>query len=817
MIFASTVLLTSLFISIRYKDQIIAYFLEQANQKINTPVDVEKIDVSMFQNFPQISVILDYVVVHSSLGNNADTLATARQVQLAFSLLKLISGDYELKKVVIKSSKINTLINEFGEPNYRIIEKRDTASSTSLEFEELELQDVDFTYHDKKRKYFVSVFSPGSVGKIKLEKGLQKILLKGDLSINQITVNEMDYFRSKSVAVDFNLIYHPKNRFLTIEKGDFNIGNGNFNVNGDLSLLERTHYNLDFNGINTNFQTIISLLPKQFTREVRDYNSKGDVYFRGSVKGEMSQSQNPKVNLEFGSSLASFFHPKLKRRFEDVSFEGIFTNGELQNLKSTSLHIKKINLKLDDESIIGDMLITNFTNPHLELSLNGKVNIKSLFEAIPSTGVKSAFGNMDMDVYFSGNIDKKSFKKYKSTYQASGEIQFNEVSFVLDGERLPFNKLNGYFILKNSDLAISNFSGKVGNSDFILNGFFHEMLGILNPERKTYNIQADLRSDFLDFDELLSTNFASRDITKSNNEKYNFSISPTLFLDFNCEIGKLNFRRFRGSEISGNLTVENQIARLDNVQLKTMGGEINMSGSVNARAEGLVEVINEATLSNINIDSVFYVLDNFNQEWLKDENLRGQIYADVNSYLLFDNYLTFNSKAFKSDISVSIQNGELLDFEPMQRLSKFVEEESLEHLKFSDLRNDIRIENRIIHMPKMDVVSNISSITISGTHTFDQEIDYRISVPLKNFLRLKKIKQNELKAKSDGSNLLLKITGTTENYDIAYDTKAVRKKIVSDFKKEGQELKEAFKNKEEESEEVLLEEEEYFDFEEDPQ
>jgi hypothetical protein len=63
------------------------------------------------------------------------------------------------------------------------------------------------------------------------------------------------------------------------------------------------------------------------------------------------------------------------------------------------------------------------------------------------------------------------------------------------------------------------------------------------------------------------------------------------------------------------------------------------------------------------------------------------------------------------------------------------------------------------------------------------------------------------------TKLFLKITGTTDNYRIAYDTEAVRKKIGADLKKEVQELKDAFKNKGKQKEkEAELEKDEYFDW-----
>jgi hypothetical protein len=41
----------------------------------------------------------------------------------------------------------------------------------------------------------------------------------------------------------------------------------------------------------------------------------------------------------------------------------------------------------------------------------------------------------------------------------------------------------------------------------------------------------------------------------------------------------------------------------------------------------------------------------------------------------------------------------------------------------------------------------------------------------------------------------LKITGTTDDYRVQYDTESVKKKIASDLKKEVQELKDIFNNK----------------------
>ena len=150
-------------------------------------------------------------------------------------------------------------------------------------------------------------------------------------------------------------------------------------------------------------------------------------------------------------------------------------------------------------------------------------------------------------------------------------------------------------------------------------------------------------------------------------------------------------------------------------------------------------------------------------------------------------------------------------------LSKYINDENLAHLIFSDLKNEIHIENSNVLIPNMSVSSNITDISISGTHSFDQKINYQVVVPF----RIKSRQNNDeffgaIEDDKDGqTKLFLKITGTTSDYSITYDSQAVKNKIAADLKNEVAELKNAFKKRGEEKKESLgLNEEEYFDWDE---
>jgi hypothetical protein len=49
-----------------FKDRIIQEFVREANKQLSTPVKVAKIEVSIFENFPRLSIVLNDVYVEDS-------------------------------------------------------------------------------------------------------------------------------------------------------------------------------------------------------------------------------------------------------------------------------------------------------------------------------------------------------------------------------------------------------------------------------------------------------------------------------------------------------------------------------------------------------------------------------------------------------------------------------------------------------------------------------------------------------------------------------------------------------------------------------
>ncbi len=810
-------IVAGVFFTIRYQDEIISLFIREANKQIQTPVDVKKVNFSLFRHFPDVTISLQDVVVDESYAGSDRKLLQAELVRFTFSLWDIIDRRYEARDIQIEKANLFIQYNSQGEPNFRILSKKEGSKETFFSLENIRLKDVNVHYEQANSEVMIDVFTPTSNARIKSQSGQLSFDLTGDLLTEHVKVQDKSYFRGKSISFDTRIIYLSETKETNIENGELTIDDAPFKVVGNVKSGDKT-LNLTITGRNTTFNSLLSLLPSEYAKPYKQYKSKGKVFFDAALDGRYDLSHGLNVDVSFGSNSASFYHPKLKKGFEDVNFKGRFLNGNENRSRTFELRIDGFSCQLDDRPVAGNLLVRNFDDYYLKFDLKGLVDVHTLLDIFPNKQIRSAYGRVNVDLRGSGRLSDLNTPKRRSRFNADGEIELQNLSFILNGERLPFNSFNGSFMFNKNDLAISNFTGKIGSSDFELNGFFKRITSWIFSKDQKISIEADLHADFLDFDELLKSNFASRDTTKSKDKKYDFRISPDLQLKFNCVVSRVKFRRFTGRDIHGDLSINNRIATFDHIRFHSIGGLVVLSGSVSNKDDNRVELIADGDLEGIAIDSIFYLFNNFNQNWIVDRNLRGRITANANTYLRFNRFLELDTRSMIADIHAMVDDGELIDFEPAQRLSSFIDKETLSHLKFSKMQNDIRIADRTVYIPEMDIHTNISDISISGSHTFDQQIDYHVSVPI--MLILNNAKKNRFAEDAiDGGNLLLKVSGTTSDYKISYDTKAFVYEIKSEIANEGAEWKEILKNKgmkePDQKAEPALEEEEYFDFDED--
>jgi len=795
-----------------FKDQIIKQFINEANKNLGTPVQIGKIEISAWDDFPNLAITFRDVYVEDSQ-EGIYPLLTAKKISFYLNALDAWSGKYSIRGLQINDSETHLKIDENGINNFTVLKKskEENTESKNISFDlrNVKLINTKISYQDLHLHQHHSFESQDLIASVSLSDNVYEIKSKGDVLIEQIRIDKLHLLEKKKFIVDATLFYDDSNASITIDKSNLTLGKSAFEVKGKYDFNQKDFIDIEVHGKDTNVQTVLSLLPNQITNPLKEYESKGEVYFSLSLKGEISAKKNPFLSVSFGFKNASFFHPQYQSKIEEANLEGSFASASAFDFSEAKLFLKNFSGNLNGKPFEANLSIQDFNDPLIAFSFKGSADAASIKNFYPIPNIKNLSGEIDADISFEGKI---SLLKKKATVQqvrADGSIELKNISFETEKQNISLTNWNGSLQFNKNDIAMSNVGGHLDKSDFVLNGFLKNVITFVLFENQPIGIEADLKSNFLDLDQLVAIGLGKNDSTD-----FGFSISPNLHLNFNCDVKRMNYKKFTARKVKGDLLVQNEMAVSRHIDFDAMGGSINANGIVDAKNTKAIDVSAFFKLNNINVDSIFYTFENFYQDFIKDQHLKGQANADVTLDMKLNEKLKLYSETLTADISALIKNGELNNFEPLQKLNRYVDDQALNHLRFADLKNDIHIENKTIYIPQMEIKTNATNIVLSGTHTFDQHIDYRVVAPLRN---KKKIDPDEafgaIEESGGKTKIFLKIIGTTDNYDVKLDKEATKKKMVSDLKKEVKELKEAFQNRGiKKKKEAEVQKDEYFDW-----
>jgi hypothetical protein len=794
-----------------FKDQIIQQFIREANKQLDTPVRIGQVDVTWWNNFPNIDLVFTDVYIEDSQPGEYP-LHTAERISLSVNAIDLWRERYLVRRLRVEGSETSLRVSAEGVNNYTILKSSGGQSSAiAFDLNNISVADAVVTYRDLELNQDHVFRSAQLRASLSSRNDVYYILASGDVSSEKVKVGTHTFLANKTFQAEVRIDFDDVANRVDFHDARLQLGPAQFEVAGSYAFKNQNEIDLTVSGIDTDIQTLLSLLPDETSRSFSKYRSEGEVYFQAVVKGVISEAASPSVRISFGCNNATFFHPEFSSRITGANFEGAYTTPRFGHPSLATLTLNGLRGDLNSLPFTAEVKIEDFQNPWVEASFRGTLDAQSLQNFYPVESVTDFAGTFTVDASLKGEVELLKSRETAQRVRTMGSIDMKDVRFGYGPRKVPVTSLSGTLNFTNNDLALSNVSGHLGSSDFLLNGLFRNAVSYWLFEGQPIGIEADLVSQRIELDEMFDMIYGNE-----QSEEYAFSIPRSLLLNFNCQVGHLNYRKFNARALQGDLLIKNQMAVSRKLRFRGMGGEVILSGIVDAKNPKATDLVNTTKLSGIHLDSLFFVFDNFRQDFIKHEHLRGQADADINLEATLTPSLHIFPETLVADAGVTIHRGELINFEPLKAMKKYLNEEGLEHLYFADLRNDIHIENKTVYIPQMEVRTNVTALSLSGTHTFDQRIDYRVVAPLRNKnLVIINEATDAIETDLQGRmKVFLKITGTTDEYKVAYDAGAVKKKIASDLKKEVKELRDAFRFKGKKKEkEQQLEEEEYFDWE----
>ncbi len=773
-----------IYISVTYEDTAIKYFKKYLDNHLTTEIEVDDISFSLLKSFPYASVRFKNVYTKSALnfaahdfaGQDIDTLLTANNVFFEFGILKLLSGKYEIRNININNGKLKILIDNDGKANYNIWESRQSEQSKdfNMNLQSMVFSDIDIYLINLKDRYTVSAYNKKLIIKGNLSGSLSNLLVKGNLRIAHFSVNNKFLLGDKELYIESNVLNKDDN--YKIRNGKIRLGSVSFNVSGDILYGQPPRLTLNISSGKAKLSEILSLFQNKTDFSPGFFSVSGYAYFDSKISGNLSQTSPPDIVAAFRVTNGTLLNKKSRKKLSGIRLKGKYTNGEKNNPVTSEIYIDDFYASDHNSTVNGKLSINNMNQPQFRLVLNASIDLNEMQSFINIDTLEYINGNLNAKIDITGLIPdvKKITKRDIIGFTKNCILNFSGANFKLKGTGLIVNNINGGVFVKDN-IKLSNLSLSIGSNTLLVDGILDNFFEFALLRDKYLVLNAEISSDIIN----IKTPLIYKLQDNSGKEESAASLPANLLVKANVGIKSLSVDKFEASNISGVINYSPGIINFSIKQLRSFDGSITGHGLITEKKDSYF-IQCQSDLKLLDINRFFYSFNNFGQSFIVDKNLKGHLSGDVVFSAIVDKKSGFLKETVKADGNLKIENGELIQFEPMMGLSRYIELEELNYIKFKTLSNEILIRDQIITIPEMDIYSSAINITALGIHKFDNSYDYRIRVSMTDLLfnkaRKKRKEISDFGIIEDDElgkiSVPLKFIGKGDNYEISFDRKA---------------------------------------------
>jgi hypothetical protein len=804
--FASLLTLGSGVISYFFQDETIRFVVESISKHVTSRIEVQSAHFSVVRKFPNAAVEFKHVVM--SPARDFDTLSfdsvisrhllTAESVFAEMNLFRMLTGTYRITRIEVRDGNIHLLTDQNGKHNFIFWKTPETTGDSSpIELQNVTLRNVGVYYGHKQSNTVIALHADWS--QLSGRFASQQYTMTADWqgTVQLFSVANDVYIRDKALELSGKL--DADSNMFVIRRSDFTLAKVGMSVSGGFLTGDELDLDVHIEGQHLDYASLVSALPESYRRTLNDYPGKGDVNFTASITDKAGSGFIPHVEAQFGMTQGQITHRQSKVRLTDLSFTGSFTTGVNNRRTTSALHISNFGCNISNGTLKGSLSLQNFSKPQITAKVAGNADLEQLFQFIPVKQIASVDGRVNYDLTVRTRLKQLSLTKTDDIEQMElqGTAGFNDVSMRLHEPAYRFSHIKGTLRLDNR-ITTNNLTLMHNGNDYTIDGYMERLIPYLLNRSKTLYIKANVTSQHLCVDSLLMSDNSNSTSTVANNqpESKALLLPENVEFDTHIEVAKFSYQKFEAERMNARLVYQPRVLEVVSVGFSSMAGKITGSGTIANNNANHIHVYGETALNGVDVKQLFRTFDNFGQDQLRAEHVHGKLSGDLGFFIGWDDRMQLRQDEVAVEGRMDLDGGELVNFEPLNNLSRFVALEELQNISFSKLRTQVSIRDKKLSFPQTDIQTSAFDIMGSGEHYFDNSYTYRVKILLSELLAAKarraKRENQENEYVEDGGKrtaLYLKATGKGSDFKISYDQQSARASVAEDIRNEKQTLK----------------------------
>lgn len=757
------------------------------SDQLASPVAIADIKLSAFKNFPYVSVSFHNINATESSKITGKPLLLLDNFSVTINPLNLLRGNYTLENVKLEKGEVIAAIKK-GKNNFSIFKetKNATAQKYKVSVKKITVSNLKVSFYDKDKGDTVAFL----VNNIQLSGRFSEkeflVTTGGSLLPLSMRIAGEPLVLNKPLTFSTSFTVNKPDSSIVFKQTKFTVEEFNFLINGKVEVKKSIPWcNVQVMADNLSLEKLVKLVPPKYLKDVEAYESSGQLEFKADIKGKISKTDIPAIKASFKMADGTLGKKGMELKMRNIELAGLLDYHKDGQITYSVLELKQMSATLNGEKVLGRAKVAGFDDPYIEAAVEGTFNLTQWARLFKLEMIDTVSGFATVNIEADGRLSafKKSSELVPARFQATATAQ--NVALKIKDDAHVYRSINGKIMANNNLLQIDTFSAIINDNILGMKGKANNLLDFLFSNKKDLVVAGEIYSPNLDIPRIVGVKNSKGGIDTTGP---GLTLPKNISFKLKTRLDRVLFDRFDAKNFNGLLTLNDGVVTVHGIDFDAMGGNVAITANIYDKGGQNFVLTAKVEAQNIEIQQFFYQCRNFGQKQLTSDNLQGGLTTRLQIAAPMDKYLRINNAKLFAGGTMLINGGRLFNYEPLKKLSRFININELQDIAFDKLENTFEIKDSKIYFPKMLIKNSLLNLELGGIHTFENIMDYNLKLRLKDAIakkfNRKGAKKGNYEEDTEGVNLFLRMKGSPEDLKIVYDVKSAVDKLKKDIIKE---------------------------------
>ncbi|HSI91368.1 MAG TPA: AsmA family protein, partial [Adhaeribacter sp.] len=427
--------------------------------------EADDVNMSLFSTFPDLGVGIDRLTVIGVDSFQRDTLAYLPTFRMGLDLMSVISGDQlKIKSIKLTDPRLKFKVLKSGKANWDIYKAIPTegepdtvASDFSMAMEKWEITNGRIVYEDLSIPFGILALGVNHTGSGDFEKNVFDMVSQTTSEAFTMTYDGVNYIQNKRLEGDVTMAMDLDKFLFTFKDNKFKLNDFPFTFAGTI-LMPETDIDLDltFKALETDFKTILSLVPGMYTEQFKDIKTEGKLAFDGYVKGRYNETSLPGFGTNLKVNNAMFKYPDLPQAATNINVDMSVDNKD-GNIDNTNIEVRQFHLDLGKNPVDAKAVINGLNPMKVDGNLKANIDLNEMTKVFPVEGM-TLRGLLKVDANAKGTYSEKQMPIITANLNlANGYVKSKDFPAPIENLNALINVLNTTGNTDDTEIKIENF------------------------------------------------------------------------------------------------------------------------------------------------------------------------------------------------------------------------------------------------------------------------------------------------------------------------------------------------------------------------